>query len=199
MNAEELIAFEADIAAEFNVGHVRAPVHLAGGNEAQLIKIFEEIRGQDWIAVAWRSHYHCLLKGVPPAELKRDILAGRSITLNYPKQRIISSAIVGGVLPIALGIAWAIKRSGEDAKVFTFLGDMTWTSGMFSECSRYAHGHELPIEFIVENNSLSVCTPTWETWGHGYCHSIKEPPAPRQYWYKLHPWPHSGAGKRIEF
>lgn len=191
----DLIAFEKGIAAMFDAGAIRAPVHLAGGNEAALQEIFAEIRPQDWITCTWRSHYHCLLKGVPPERLRADIVAGRSIALCYPEHRIISSAIVGGALPVAVGIAWAIKRSGEDARVWAFSGDMAATTGMFHECVQYAAGHHLPIQFVVESNGKSVCTDTAAVWGNE-CQPSRM--ADKFFEYVL-PWPHSGAGKRVQF
>lgn len=195
MTREDMIAFEADIAACFNRGEIRAPVHLAGGNEDDLLKIFQNVRAEDWVCTTWRSHYHCLLKGVPPERLKADILAGKSITLNYPEHRIVSSAIVGGTLPIALGLAWSIKRAGGTERVWVFLGDMATRGGMFSECSRYAIGHRLPISFVIEDNGRSVCTDTRAVWGND---ARLDEPRYLRYEYTL-PWPHSGAGKRIEF
>lgn len=195
MTADELQAFEQRVAEAFNAGQIRAPVHLAGGNEEQLIAIFADIRPQDWILAQWRSHYHCLLKGIPPEVLFQDILAGRSITLCYPDYRILTSAIVGGILPIAVGIAWAIKRAGRDERVWAFMGDMTARAGIAAECFAYALGHELPIRFVVEDNGLSVCSPTAEAWGtpRTNAHELWV-----RYEYKL-PFPHSGAGKRINF
>lgn len=197
MNAEELIAFEADIAAEFNAGRIRAPVHLHGGNEQQLIDVFRDVGVDDWVCSSWRSHYHCLLKGVPPAELKAEIMAGRSIALCFPQHRIISSAIVGGVLPIAVGLAMGIKRKGDlYTRVWCFLGDMTAETGGAYECFKYGAVHDLPVCWIVENNGLSVCTSTKDVWGG----SLELPPIGQveQYRYTL-PWPHSGAGVRVQF
>src|SRR5437868_6423933 len=105
MKKEELIAFEEEIAALFNAGKIRAPVHLYFGNEDQIIQIFQPIRRQDWVFCSWRSHYQCLLKGVPKELVREEILAGHSISLCFPTHRIYSSAIVGGVLPIAVGAA----------------------------------------------------------------------------------------------
>lgn len=190
---ESLKAFESDIAETYNAGKIKAPVHLEGGNEKQLIDIFNSIGSKDWLFVTWRSHYKCLLKGVDPSRLKADIIAGKSITLNYPEHRIVSSAIVGGIIPIALGVALSIKRNGLDDKVFAFVGDMTSHCGVFYECMSYAANHELPIGFIVEINGKSVCTDTEQVWGRT-----------KPWWdviyydYEL-PWPHSGAGKRINF
>lgn len=190
---EELIAFEADIAAEFNAGKIRAPIHLSGGNEDALIAIFRSIQPNDWVCTTWRSHYHALLHGVPPAEVKAAIMAGKSITLCFPEYRVISSAIVGGICSIALGLAWAAKRNQTNEQVWVFCGDMTARTGIWHECLYYARGHDLPLHFVVENNRLSVCTPTREVWG-----DTDRARAVLGYDYVLG-FPHSGAGKRVEF
>jgi pyruvate dehydrogenase E1 component alpha subunit len=190
---DDLIAFEADIAAEFNAAKIRAPIHLDGGNEDELIAVFADIHPSDWVFCSWRSHYKALLHGIPPEKVKAEIMAGRSISLCFPEHRFFSSAIVGGNLPIALGVAWAIKRAGLPETVYAFLGDMAAMTGMFHECREYARGHGLPIIFVVENNRKSVCTPTAEAWGNkgGRDRVVT-------FRYEL-PWPHSGAGKRVEF
>lgn len=193
MTREDLIAFERGIAELFNAGKIRAPVHLDGGNEEQLIEIFGEVRPHDWLCGSWRQHYHCLLKGVAPERLEADIRAGRSISLCYPEHRIVSSAIVAGVIPIALGIAWSIKRAGGAERVWCFLGDMTSTTGTFDECLRYAEGHALPIRFVIEDNGKSVCTDTKEVWG-----SHRSANLVHIYRYDL-PFPHAGAGQRVQF
>lgn len=197
MTPADLISFELEVAAAFNAGCIRAPVHLTGGCEEQLIEIFQDVRKNDWVAGSWRMHYHCLLKNVPRQQLMDDILAGHSITLCYPEHRIISSAIVGGVLPIALGLAWSEKQKGEGNRVWAFVGDMTARTGMFHECRQYAIGHDLPIEFVIENNGMSVCTDTAEAWGMGDL-DFDTDGKTTEYFYKL-PFPHAGAGVRVQF
>jgi len=196
---ESLRAFEQEIAEIYNSGLIRAPVHLSGGNEQQLIEYFADhkIGPQDWVCTTWRSHYHCLLKGIPLEKLKADILAGKSITLTYPEQRVISSAIVGGIIPIGLGIAKSIKLNNGTNRVFVFVGDMTSLTGIFYECVQYASNFKLPIHFLVENNGLSVCTNTEEAWGltdyiDDSMYKVED------YSYKL-TWPHAGAGIRVQF
>src|SRR6266403_4015680 len=129
MTREELINFETEIAEIFNAGKIRAPVHLYSGNEDEMIEIFRDVRPEDWVMCSWRSHYQCLLKGVPPQEVKAAILDGKSISLCFPEHRILSSAIVGGVLPIATGLALGIKLRGDNHKVVCFLGEMTSETG----------------------------------------------------------------------
>ena len=199
MKPEDLIAFEEDIAAAFNAGQIRAPVHLYSGNEEQMIEIFKDIRPQDWVFCSWRSHYQCLLKGVPPEELRKAIFDGRSIALCFAEQRIYSSAIVGGVLPVAVGAALAIQRSGEDARVFVFMGDMTSETGIAYECIKYAWNHKLPIKFIIEDNGVSTCTDTREAWAqHPYSFDSWKNEYITYYRYKSK-YPHSGAGVRVQF
>jgi pyruvate dehydrogenase E1 component alpha subunit len=193
MNFDGLIAFEKEIAAEFEAGNIRAPVHLAGGNEQQLIDIFRDIRPQDWVLCAWRSHYHCLLKGVPAEKVKAAIMDGRSIALCFPEHRVLSSAIVGGIAPIATGLGWSIKRRDGDERVYCFMGDMTAETGICHEAMKYAGGHALPITWVIENNGKSVCTDTDEVWGH-----FLKPPRERSYCYEL-TWPHVGIGKWVQF
>lgn len=162
---ETLIAFEEDIKETFNRGEIKAPIHLAGGNEKVLIDIFERVQPQDWCCGTWRSHYHCLLKGVPPEELKRSIIEGRSIALCFPEHRIICSALVGGIAPIAVGLAMGAKRANSNEKVWCFIGDMAASTGIVRECADYACGHKLPLTFVIEDNGLSVSTDTEKSWG----------------------------------
>ena len=198
MDKAALIVFEEDIAAEFNAGKIRAPIHLSEGNEDALISYFAaNVRPDDWICCTWRSHFHCLLKGVPPAEVKASIMAGNSISLCFPKHRIVSSAIVGGILPIALGIAMGIKRDGGSEYVHCFMGDMTAMTGIAHECKQYSLNFSLPIIWVTENNGKSVCTDTSVAWGRGVDIGIKNS---QEHFYSYESkWPHSGAGKRIEF
>jgi pyruvate dehydrogenase E1 component alpha subunit len=198
LTPEDLIAFEKDIAAEFEAGNIKAPVHLAGGNEHQLIDIFKHIRPQDWVLCQWRSHYHALLKGVPPSEVKAAIIAGRSIALCFPQYRMMSSAIVGGIAPIATGLAWSIRRRlfakpGHTERVYVFLGDMTAESGIVHESRKYAQRHALPITWIIEDNKKSVCTDTKEAWGTD---TVILPD--KEYEYDL-TWPHVGTGRWVRF
>jgi len=199
---EELIAFETEMATCFDDAMIRAPVHLYNGNEDEIIRVFEDndIGPDDWVLCSWRSHYQCLLKGVPPEELKEAILQGRSISLCFAKQRVLSSGIVTGVLPIATGIAIDIKRKGGTNKVYCFMGDMTSETGVTHECIKYARNHELPIRFIIEDNGKSVCTDTRATWNQEkLTYEDINDEYITYYRYTLDKYPHAGAGIRVQF
>jgi TPP-dependent pyruvate/acetoin dehydrogenase alpha subunit len=199
MTKDELISFEEDIAQLFNNGKIRSPVHLYFGNENQITNIFSKIRPQDWVFCSWRSHYQCLLKGVPKELVRDEIIDGRSIALCFPDYRIYSSAIVGGVLPIAVGAAMSIKRRGEDARVYCFLGDMTAETGIAHESIKYSRNHQLPIQFVVEDNSKSVCTDTRDAWNQPHLTFENSTDDFVSYYSYVTKYPHAGAGMRVQF
>jgi len=200
MDKNYLISFEEQIAALFNDGKIRAPVHLYQGNEEKIIEVFKKINKQDWIFCTWRSHYQCLLKGVPESEIKKEILAGRSISLCFPKYNIYSSALVGGSIPIAVGMALSLKlKKQKDTKVYCFLGEMASESGIAHESIKYSRNFKLPIHFVIEDNAKSVCTDTRETWSQKKL-SYEDVNDDYVTYYKYtSKYPHAGAGKRIQF
>lgn len=200
MTRDDLLAFEKEIEDEFAAGHITAPVHLSAGNEGQLLGVFRGIQADDWVLCGWRSHYHCLLKGVPRDKLKAAIMEGRSVGLCFPEHKVLCSGIVGGIAPIAIGIAWRLKRvnddnhMGHETRVHCFLGDMTAETGIVHEAMKYAARHRLPVNWIIEDNGQSVCTDTKQSWGTGY-HFL---PDVARYEYTLGR-PHVGIGKWVRF
>lgn len=199
MTKQELIDFETHIAEQFNAGKIKAPVHLYYGNEDDIIGVFKDIRQQDWVFCSWRSHYQCLLKGVPVEEVEKEILEGRSISLCFPEYNIYSSAIVGGVLSIAVGTALSIKQKGEDSKVYCFMGDMTSETGIAYESMKYAIQHNLPIKFIIEDNGKSVCTDTRQVWNDKRLTYENFTNDNIHYYRYETKYPHAGAGVRVQF
>lgn len=192
MTAGDLAAFECKVLEAFEAGKIRGPVHLSGGNEEPLIEIFKDIDRQDWIFSTYRNHFHALLHGVPRETVMAGIMASRSMNLSFPEHRFCASAIVGGCLPIAVGVAAGLKRQGSSRKVWCFVGDMAASTGAFHEASRYAAGHGLPVEFVIEDNGLSCDSPTQECWGYSASGSVRRYTYARQY-------PHVGTGKYVSF
>ena len=198
-SVQDLREFEERIAEAFNAGRISAPVHLYSGNEKEMIRIFQMISESDWVMCTWRSHYQCLLKGVPEDELFSEIISGRSISLCFPEYNIFSSAIAGGILPIATGLALSLQRKKSPNKVHCFIGDMTAESGIAHECIKYSENYDLPIRFIVEDNGKSVCTDTFSTWGmNGSSFSSNKYSKVVYYKYE-NSYPHAGAGVRVQF
>ncbi len=199
---EDLANFEKEIADIFATGAIRAPVHLRSGREEELIRIFKEkqISDDDYIFGYWDSHELALLKGVPREEVKQAILEGKSISLCFPKYKMLSSGIVGSLMGTAVGVAWALKRKESAGHVYIFCGDMSSETGIFFESVKYAVNFNLPVTFIVSDNGLSVMTKTRETWG---CEDpwFKDTKFEKKiiYFKYQNGFPHSGLGKLIKF
>ena len=202
LTKEDLANFEKEIAEIYATGSIRAPVHLRAGREQQLIDIFrqENIGDEDFVFGFWDSHELALLKGVPREEVKQAIIDGKSISLCFPKYKVLCSGIVGSLMGTATGVAWALKKQGKKGRAFLFCGDMSAETGIFHEAVKYALNFDLPAKFIVCDNGVSVMTNTREAWG---C------PDP---WFKntkyeskiiyfkyTNSYPHSGLGKFIKF
>ena len=199
MNEKYLINFEDNIAKLFNEAKIKAPIHLYSGNEKFLINFFKKIKKNDWVLCSWRSHYQCLLKGVPPKKITNEIINGKSISLCFLDYKVYSSAIVGGSLPIAVGLALSLKRKKSKNKIYCFIGDMTSETGIAHECIKYSKNKNLPIHFIVEDNRKSVCTDTRKAWSKNkLTYENVSDKFVTYYKYKLK-YPHAGAGKRVQF
>lgn len=192
LTKEDLIAFEEEIAKLYSQGKIPGPVHLSYGNEEALIEIFKNIRDKDWIFSTHRSHYHALLKGIPGGWLLEEILAGHSITINNPNYNFYASAIMGDIASVAVGKALALKLKNAGEHVWCFVGDMFAEMGTFAESVKYAERNGLPITFVVEDNGLSVVTPTQEAWG------LEQPGQTGKvirYQYRNTRYPHAGINK----
>ena len=194
MNKQDLIDFEKRVQKVYDAGEMKAPIHLSGNNEDQLIKIFKNIDKDDWVFSSWRNHYHALLHGFDPEELFNLIKEGKSMGINSVKHKFYSSSIVGGSLPIALGVAQSIKLKKETSKVWCFIGDMTFETGTFHECYKYSRNFDLPLEFVIEDNNMSTNTPTDEAWNQK-----SEIPDDVYYYQYERNFPHHGTGKWILF
>ena len=193
---ESLIAFENTVKQAFLDKRIHAPVHLSGGNEEQLIKIFQHVRPQDWVFSTWRSHYHALLKGIPEAQLFEMILAGHSMYIQSKEHKFVSSSLVGGILPIALGLAMGAKWKGIQETIWVFVGDMAATTGIYHEFIQYAGGHDLPVHVVIEDNELSTNTPTRETWS---LHQRAGSAVSIQCYQYERKYPHVGVGTFVAF
>lgn len=160
MQAADLIAFTAEVSARFDAGEIGGPIHLNSDTQIEpLVEIFKDIKRTDYVLSTWRSTYHALLHGVPRERVMAEILAGRSMQLHFPEHRFMSSSIMGGMLPIACGLAAGVER------VFCFIGDMCASTGAFQDARNYASANGLDVTFIIEDNGLSTNTPTVAAWG----------------------------------
>ncbi|NDB28384.1 hypothetical protein EB169_03500 [archaeon] len=207
---EEMIEFENEIGNLFNIKLIRSPIHLYYSNENQMLEIFKKVDCQnDWVFCGWRNHYQALCKGIPKEVIKNEILKGKSMVMNLPEYKFLCSSIVGGIAPIALGTALAIKKKNLNSKVWCFMGDMSAETGSFHESYKYSLNFDLPINWIIEDNRKSVLTPTDLTWNRDLPYYIDSSEYKDgqiyyknkiiYYQYSNNKYPHAGAGVRVQF
>ncbi len=173
-NSKKLNEFSTSIVKEFEEGKIKFPIHLCGGNSQSnnLIRIFKKykIKKTDYILCTWRNSFHWLLSGRSEEEIKTQIKTTGS--MNVHDEYFITSAIVGGISPIAVGLGMALKRKRSKKRVFCFLGDAGASCGISIESMRYACANKLPVTFIIEDNNLSVYTNVQKSWGCEGCKNL---------------------------
>jgi pyruvate dehydrogenase E1 component alpha subunit len=184
--------FEGAVKMAWEAGELPFLLHLCGGNEDQLLAIFDEAEEGDWFFLSHRNHYASLLAGIPQTQVFANIQTGGSMFSYSRERQVFSSAILAGNCGIAVGVAMALKESGSKNRVWCFLGDGAEEQGHFYEAVLYVTGHDLPVEFVIEDNSIQVDTP--KELRRGMSQGLLDSwPCVRRYHYQSR-WPHAGSG-----
>ena len=160
--------FEEKAAEAYALGKIGGFLHLYIGEEAVAVGATSALRPDDYAISAYREHGHCLAKGSDPkrmmAELygRRDGLSkgkGGSMHLFDRNLNFLGGhGIVGGHVPIATGVAFAIKYRGGDQVCLCFMGESVVNTGAFHEALNMAALWKLPVVFIIENNRYGMGT-----------------------------------------
>ncbi len=201
-----LLSFEKYTQEEWESGELPCLLHLAGGNEEQLVELFKEVQFGDWIFSTHRNHFHAILAGVPPFELREKINNGDSMFVYSKAHNFFCSAVLAGCCAIAAGVAWSLKNSVNvkpgylmPTRVWCFIGDGGEEQGHFYEAAMFVEANDLPCTFIIEDNNRSVDTPRDARRGQakGLEHLFR---CVRRYHY-VATYPHAGSGCnfKIEF
>ena len=144
------------------------PVHLSLGHESVGADLAECIQPEDWLFAPHRNHHLYFAKGGSEEKLWDEIhglesgmnqgfsgsQAYSDATVNFH-----ASAIVGGLVGVATGTAYALKLNGSKAVTVCVVGDGGTEAGIFWESLNFAVLNHLPICYIVENNGMSVDSP----------------------------------------
>jgi TPP-dependent pyruvate/acetoin dehydrogenase alpha subunit len=157
---------EYSISEKYNEQKMRCPIHLSIGQEAIAVGICSNLKKEDKVFTAHRSHAHYLAKG---GSLKKMIAElhgklsgcakgkGGSMHLIDLDFGILGAVpIVGSTIPIGVGAAWAEKLKNSKNIVVIFFGEGATEEGVFQESLDYAALRKLPVLFVCENNNYSV-------------------------------------------
>ena len=160
--------FEERAAEMYALGKIGGFLHLYIGQEAVAVGATAALRPDDYAISSYRDHGHCLAKGSDPrrvmAELfgRRDGLSkGKGGSMHLFDQSVNflgGHAIVGAQLPLAAGVAFAIKYRGGDQVVLCYFGDGAVPQGEFHESMNLTALWKLPVIYICENNRYAMGT-----------------------------------------
>lgn len=161
--------FEERSAEMYALAKIAGFLHLYIGEEAIAVGAIAAIRADDYVISAYRDHGHCLAKGSDPNKVMAELFGkatglckgkGGSMHLIDAERNFMGGyAIVGGHLPLATGLAFAVKYQKRDQVVLCFFGEGALPSGQAHEAFNLAALWKLPVMFICENNRYGMGTP----------------------------------------
>lgn len=160
--------FEEGVKYLFLQGSMPGTIHQCQGQEATAVGVCAALREDDFITSTFRGHGHALAKGLSMDEILLELYGavsgcckgkGGSMHVgNYSKGMIPAIAIVGGGIPLAAGMALALKMQKRDQVVACFFGDGATSEGAFHEGLTLAAIWDLPVVFVCENNLYGAST-----------------------------------------
>lgn len=147
---------------------IRGFLHLYNGEEAIAVGVMRSLREQDAVLATYREHGHALARGLPMTALMAEMFGkqdgcsrgrGGSMHVFDASRRFYGgNAIVGGGLPLAVGLALAEQLAGRQGLVTCFFGEGAVAEGEFHESMNLSALWRLPVLFVCENNLYAMGT-----------------------------------------
>lgn len=160
---------EETIAKRYSEWKMRCPTHLSTGQEAVATGVCSALREDDFVLSNHRSHAHYLAKGGDLKKMIAEIYGketgcsfGRGGSMHLIDRSVGfmgSASIVGGTIPLAVGLGLSIELHKTDQISCIFFGDACVEEGVFFESVNFAVLRNLPVLFVCENNLYSVYSP----------------------------------------
>jgi pyruvate dehydrogenase E1 component alpha subunit len=160
--------FEEKCAELYSAEKIRGFLHLYIGEEAVAVGTMQALRRADAVVATYREHGHALVRGIPATRIMAEMFGkqegcsrgrGGSMHLFDAERRFYGgNAIVGGGLPVAVGLALADKMQGRAQLVACFFGEGAVAEGEFHESLNLAALWRLPVLFLCENNLYAMGT-----------------------------------------
>jgi len=161
--------FEEKSAEMYALAKIAGFLHLYIGEEAIAVGAIAALRPDDYVISGYRDHGHCLARGSDPGQVMAELFGkatglckgkGGSMHLVDVSRRFMGGyAIVGGHIPLGVGLAFATKYQKLDLVTVCFFGEGAVPSGQAHEALNLAALWKLPVIFICENNRYGMGTP----------------------------------------
>lgn len=160
--------FEESLYRKYREGKIGGYLHRYDGQEALVAGVIPLLEPGDYVLSTYRDHAHALAVGTSPREIMAELMGrttgcaggkGGSMHLIDPARGFLGGdGIVGGPVPVAVGVGYAIKYRGESAVCVCYFGDGAMNQGGVHEALNMASLYRLPILFILENNGYAMGT-----------------------------------------
>jgi pyruvate dehydrogenase E1 component subunit alpha len=160
--------FEERCVELYSAAKIRGFLHLYIGEEAVAVGVMSALEPTDAVVATYREHGHALARGLSAASVMAEMYGkvsgcsrgrGGSMHIFDTSRRFYGgNAIVGGGLPLAVGLALADKMCDRPVVTLCFFGDGAVAEGEFHECLNLAALWRLPIVFCCENNQYAMGT-----------------------------------------
>jgi pyruvate dehydrogenase E1 component alpha subunit len=160
--------FEEKVAEAYALGKIGGFCHLYIGQEAVAVGSLSALREDDYAISSYREHGQALVRGIPPGAVMAELFGkatgcskgkGGSMHLFDAGRRFMGGhAIVGGHIPLAAGIGFAVKYQGGDQVCVCYFGEAAVNIGAFHEALNMASVWKLPVIFLCENNRYGMGT-----------------------------------------
>ncbi|MDX6750408.1 pyruvate dehydrogenase (acetyl-transferring) E1 component subunit alpha [Geminicoccaceae bacterium 1502E] len=159
-------AFEAKCAELYQAQKIRGFLHLYDGEEAVSVGVMQALAPEDAVVATYREHGQALARGIPMNVLMAEMYGvregccrGRGGSMHiFDRERRFcgGNAIVGGGLPLAVGLALAARMQGRSGLAACFFGEGAVEEGEFHESLNLAALWRLPVLFVCENNRYAM-------------------------------------------
>jgi pyruvate dehydrogenase E1 component subunit alpha len=160
--------FEEKAAEAYALGKIGGFCHLYIGQEAVAVGSLSALREDDYAISSYREHGQALVRGIPPGAVMAELFGkatgcskgkGGSMHLFDASRRFMGGhGIVGGHIPLAAGMGFAVKYQGGDQVCICYFGEAAVNIGAFHETLNMASVWKLPVIFLCENNRYGMGT-----------------------------------------
>ena len=160
--------FEEKAAESYALGKIGGFCHLYIGQEAVAVGSLAALRDDDYVISSYREHGQALARGIPATAVMAELFGkatgcskgkGGSMHLFDASKRFMGGhGIVGGHIPLAAGLGFAIRYRGGDQVCLCFFGEAAVNIGAFHEALNMASVYKLPVIFCCENNHYGMGT-----------------------------------------
>jgi pyruvate dehydrogenase E1 component alpha subunit len=160
--------FEEKVAEAYALGKIGGFCHLYIGQEAVSTGMISLLRDDDYVVTTYRDHGQALVRGMTPRSVMAELFGridgcsrgkGGSMHLFDRHVNFLGGhGIVGGHVPLATGVGFAIKYRGGDQCIICYMGEAAVNNGAFHESLNMAGLWRLPVIYVIENNRYGMGT-----------------------------------------